>query len=209
MMKIGRCLLMRKDSGFTMIELLAAIVVLSVLMMVAVPTVMNVLTSSRNRTYVDDSIRLVSTFEAEIKKDNKMPIPAVGNCIVVNLAYLDNNTYNDAPYDGEYDRISSFVVARRDNRSSYSYYPRLVEKLPGGDEGYRGIDLTEVNRLYETDAKDLYVKNIGKSKLFDISHESEMGLIAQFNEYSIACESVIVYAAEDLPDTVLDDETGT
>lgn len=196
--------MLKKNSGFTMIELLAAVVVLGVLMMVAVPTVMNVLSDSRNKTYIDDAVRMVSTFEAEIKKDNMMPIPAVGSCIMMNLIYLDNNTFNDAPYDGEYDRLYSFVVAKRETIGEYKYYPRLVEKLPKGDTGYRGIDLTEVNKLYEKDARDLYPKSIGKSKLFDLSEEvgDEAWIKSELASYGISCNSVIVYAPNSIDDSL-------
>ena len=201
MVKIGRCIGVKRNSGFTMIELLVAIVVLGMLMGVAIPTVLNVLTDSRNRTYIDDAIRMSSTFDQQMRKDNMMPIPAVGSCIMMNLTYLDNNTFNDAPYDGEYDRVYSFVVARRENLSDYYYYPRLVEKLPKGDSGYRGVDLVEVDRLYEKDAKDKYVKSIGKTKLFDSSEKA--GNVTELKSilsgYGISCNSVIVYApsAED------------
>lgn len=184
-----------------MIELLATIVVLGILMGVAVPTVMSILNDSRNRTYVDDSIRMTATFDAELRKDNMMPIPAVGSCIMMNLTYIDNNTFNDAPYDGEYDRLLSFVVARRATLSEYKYYPRLVEKLPKGDSGYRGVNLTDSDKLYEKGAIDLYVKSLSRSNLFDVSaKKNDMAYLkAELNRYGISCNSIIVYApnAED------------
>lgn len=193
MIKIGRCIGVKKNSGFTMIELLAAIVVLGVLMTVAVPTVMNVLTDSRNRTYVDDAIRMSSNFETEVRKDNMMALPAIGSCVMMNLTYLDNNTFKNAPYDGEYDRVYSFVVAKRENLNDYKYYPRLVELLPKGNSGYRGVDLTEVNRLYEKKAIDNYVKNVGKNKLFDPSEKTEEEIKTQLNTYGISCNNILLY----------------
>lgn len=193
--------MVEKNRGFTLIELLTAIVVLGILMGIAVPTVMDVLKDSRNRTYVDDAIRLTSNFDTQMRKDNMMPLPAVGSCIMMNLTYLDDNTFNDAPYDGEYDRVYSFVVAKRETLNDYKYYPRLVEKLPKGSSGYRGIDLTEVNKLYEKSAKDLYVKSVGKSKLFDSSTmvSNVSTLRSKLSAYGINCNSIIVYApsAED------------
>lgn len=183
--------MVKKNSGFTMIELLTAVVVLGLLMTIAVPTVMDVLNDSKNRTYVDDAIRMTSTFEAEMRKDNMMPIPAPGNCILVNLTYLDNNTFNDAPYGGEYDRIRSFVVAKRVSRTEYKYYPRLVEKLPKGEKGYRGINLTEVNKLYDKNALDVHVKSVSKDKLFDPSTANEATIKGQLNSYGINCGRII------------------
>ena len=83
------------NKGFTMIELLAAVVVLGILMIVAVPTVTNVLNDSKNKTYIDDSIRLISTFDNQMRKDNMMPVPAINCCIAMNLTYLDNNTFDE------------------------------------------------------------------------------------------------------------------
>ncbi len=186
---------MRKDAGFTMIELLAAVVILGILLSIAIPTVSGVLKDSRNRTYIDDALRLVSSFDSEIRRDNKMPIPKIGGCVIMNLTYLDNNTFDDAPYEGEYSRIYSFVVAKRVDKNRYVYYPRLVEKLTD-QNGYRGIDLTESDKLYEKNAGDIYVKNLGAGALYDVSTQTNSTLVIKLSTYGIDCgsEVPIVYA---------------
>lgn len=190
--------MLKKNSGFSMVELLAAVVILGVLMMVAIPTVTNLLKDSKNKTYVDDSIRLVSTFEEKMRKDNMMPVPAVNNCIAINLTYLDNNTFDDAPYDGEYHGGYSFVVALREDINVYKYYVRLVEKLPSGEEGFRGTDLSEVDSLYAKDAKDVSVKSLKKSSLFDLSDYvlDTSTLKTKLGARGINCGEVIVYAPD-------------
>lgn len=169
---------LKKNSGFTMIELLAAVVVLGVMMMVAVPTVMEVLRDSRNKTYIDDAIRFVSTTQYKMNSDNNVPVPSRGGCLIMNLTYIDNNTFNDAPYDGEYDRTVSMVVAKRNPVGSdeeYVYYVRLLEKLPGDGYAYRGIStFRDVNSLYEKKAKDKFVESVagredGNEYAFDLS----------------------------------------
>ena len=186
---------MKKNAGFTMIELLAAVVVLGILMMIAVPTVTDVLNDSKNKTYVDDSIRLISTFDNQMRKDNMMPVPAINCCIAMNLTYLDNNTFNDAPYDGEYDRLYSFVIAKRLTTYEYNYYVRLMEKLPKGG-GYRGIDLSILDKgsnnsvvdLYDRNAKDVLIKNKGTSSLFDLSKKTVIEMARDLhNDYGISC----------------------
>ena len=188
--------LVKNSFGFTLIELLAAIVIMGVLMGVSVPAVTKVLRNSKNMTYVDDGIRLVSTFQQQMNKDNMMPVPGVHNCIAMNLTYLDNNTFDEAPYGGEYHRLYSFVVAKRENLSNYKYYVRLVEQLPSGDDGFRGIDLSEVDKLYESDAKDVSVKSIGKSALYSLSdYSTNTGdLISELSSYGISCDQIIIYA---------------
>lgn len=200
---------LKKNSGFTMVELLAAIVVLGVLMMVAVPTVMEVLRETRNSTYVDDAIRLVSTMEYKMNSDNMMPVPARGSCLVVNLTQLDNNTFGTAPYDGEYDRSKSFVVAKRlevTDEKEYSYYVRLMEQLPN-DGGYRGVNLTEIDDLYKENATDKYVVNASKDAtvMFDVSlyngkdpdhpvTELQTSLLSQ-TDGELNCAGIVVYAS--------------
>ena len=216
---------LKKNSGFTMVELLAAIVVLGVMMMVAVPTVMEVLRDTRNSTYVDDAIRLVSTMEYRMNSDNMMPVPARGGCLVVNLTQIDNNTFGSAPYDGEYERSKSFVVARRWTRSEiddadaealangtvskakeYSYYVRLMEQLPNNG-GFRGVNLTEVDNLYAKNATEKYVVNASKdaSVMFDLSlYVSDPATYSETNLKSellnqtdgeLDCSSVVIYAS--------------
>ena len=196
------------NAGFTMIELLAAVVVLGILMIVAVPTVTNVLNDSKNKTYIDDSIRLISTFDNQMRKDNMMPVPAINCCIAMNLTYLDNNTFNDAPYDGEYDRVYSFVIAKRKTTYEYDYYVRLVEKLPKSS-GHRGIDLEILDKgadatkvdLYDRNAKDVLVKNVSTGSLFDLGKKTISNMASDLKaNYGIECYGasnnacIIVYA---------------
>lgn len=188
---------MRDSSGFTLIELLAAVAIIAVLMMVAVPAVTEVLRDSRNRTYVEDSIRLVSTLEQQMRKDNKMPVPAVNSCIAMNLSYLDNNTFNDAPYDGEYDRLYSFAVAKRETLSNYKYYVRLVEKLPSSS-GYRGVNLAEVDSLYEKNARDTKIVNLKRTELYSLTDyvTNTATLKSKLSASGINCNEIIVYAPD-------------
>ena len=162
---------MKNNSGFTMIELLAAIIVLGLLMGSAVPIVTNVLTDQKNRTYVEDGIRLASNADNKMRSDNKIVIPPRGGgCVVISLDYMDNNAFSKGPYDGEYDKQASFVVVSRNNSSAdeeYQYYVRLLEKLETGN--YRGIGFKEYNVLYADNARDTVVENVGADAAFSLS----------------------------------------
>ncbi len=204
-------LVRRNNAGFSMMELLAAVVVLGILMGIAIPAVMNVMQDQRHKTYVDDAVRLSSNMEYKMNSDNMVPVPAVGSCIAMNLAYLDNNTFNDAPNDGEYDRLGSFVVAKRVSATAdveYVYYVRLLEKMKGGN--YRGIDLRAVDDdgtgvyLYMEKAYDKCISNVGSSSRNDfvltnyISNTSP--IISRLNSYGISCNKLIIYAPDDTTD---------
>ena len=79
----------KNNLGFSMIELLAAIVILGVLMGVAIPTVINILNDQRNNTYVSDAIKLSTNVDYKMKSDNQMIMPIRGGCVAMNLTYVD------------------------------------------------------------------------------------------------------------------------
>lgn len=155
------------NKGFTMIELLAAIIVLGILMGTAVPTVINIMNDQKNDTYIEDAIRLASNADYKMRSDNKINIPPRnGGCVVITLSYMDNNAFEKAPYGGKYDKQASFVVASRnvkDADEEYQYYVVLIEETESG--GFRGVNLVESNLLYEENARETKVENVGSSAL--------------------------------------------
>ena len=46
---------LRDKKGFTLVELLATVVILGIIMIVAVPNVMGILTRNRSNTYLEDA----------------------------------------------------------------------------------------------------------------------------------------------------------
>lgn len=93
-------------TGFTLVELLAAMVILAILMGVAIPNIVGTITRQRNNVYVEDAKRLVvrarTTFSADtsINKEN-------GVCFT--LEFLDNGDFDEPPNGGIYLRKLSYV----------------------------------------------------------------------------------------------------
>lgn len=153
---------MRKNNkGFTLVELLASLVILGLIMAVAVPNVLGILTSNRNTTYVEDAKKLSTSMEYRFRGDNSLIKPAVADeCIVATLAYLGTTEFEDPPYGGEYDVDKSFVVMKKvctGSDCSYQYYVQLIEKYK--NTHYRGVELTNTENLYNDNYAD-YVKNV-------------------------------------------------
>ena len=163
---------MKNNSGFTMIELLAAIVLLGIMMGSAIPIVISVMNDQKNKTYIEDAIRLASNADNKMRSDNKVQIPPRGGgCVVMSLDYMDNNAFAKGPYDGEYDKAASFVVVSRNLSTAdeeYQFYVRLLEKLENGN--YRGVNFVEYNSLYADNARDSYVENVGSDAAFKLTN---------------------------------------
>lgn len=161
---------MKNQKGFTLVELLAVIVILGIIMAIAIPNVTGILYRNRSSTYVEDAKKLATTAEYKFRGSNNGIVrPADGQCVVMNLAYLDNSEFEDPPNGGEYLKNQSYVVIKR-NGSSYEYYVQLLEKITD-DTDRRGIPLIKSTSLYADGATER-VANVEKGTLFNLSDYS-------------------------------------
>lgn len=165
------------NKGFTMIELLASMVLLSVLMLTAVPTVLRVMDESRKTTVTNDAKKFVSNVEYKIKHNNnyiKRP-KKQNDCILLTLGYLDlSSEFKEGPHGGAYSLDDSFVVVKlkslnttdaagTSNVQMYDYYVTLIE-IYDKTSNY-GIYLVPFDKLSNGQAKQ-YVSGISETKFF-------------------------------------------
>ena len=136
---------MKNNKGFTLVELLASIVILGILMWYAIPQITGMLSNSRNKMFVSDAKKLISQAEYKMKSQNSViEKPADGNCIVLSLVFLDNGDFSSTPNEGSYEKEASYVVVKNNN-SDLEYSANLIEKSKKGD--LRGVTLTRESSL--------------------------------------------------------------
>lgn len=150
--------------AFTLVELLASLVILGVLMLVVVPTVTRIINNNKIDTYLEDAKRFVSNVEYSLKTNTNINLPEKNNCIIVALEYLESSDFDNPPSGGEYDVKKSFVIVKN-NSNSYEYYVRLIEIL--GTNNYRGVDLAKYEDLSEKNAQKEVV-GLKESDIFSI-----------------------------------------
>lgn len=142
--------------GFTLVELLAALVILAAIMAIAVPNVMGILNNSKADAYVEDAKKLLSLAEYKFR-GNPSFRPAPNECTVMSLKYLDNSEFENAPNGGAYDKTNSYVIiVNKPNASGnnqYVYYVTLDEVMDGG--AHRGLVYKSYEELYSNDPTDL------------------------------------------------------
>lgn len=156
---------MKKNSGFTLVELLAVIVIIGILSFYAVPRITGLFTRSRNKMYVSDSLKFTSMVE-QLITSSKIDKPDNGNSIIVCFKYLDTNDLNSPPNQGKY-IDSSFVVAKNNN-GVIEYSVMLVEKIKGG--GYKGVELTRVEDLQKDGATN-HIKEFSNNQINELDNE--------------------------------------
>lgn len=147
------------NKGFTLVELLAAMVILAAIMAIAVPNIMGILNNSKADAYVEDAKKMISLAEYKVRANPNLR-PASGSCKIL-LKDLDNSEFKSAPNNGSYDTTKSFVLVTKQSGSGvkrYNYSVTLVENL-GSGKGTRGISNKTSSQLYSNDPSTLIVNN--------------------------------------------------
>ncbi len=138
--------------GFTIIELLATITILSMIMLVAVPNIMSTLDKSKRRTYVEDAKKMITLAEYKFRANTTIEAPSGVKASAFPLSSMDLTDFSDGPEGGSYDVQSSYVIMINKN-NKYDYYVTLVERYGATNSyKYRGVSLKSRDDLLKQDA---------------------------------------------------------
>ncbi len=131
---------MMNQKGFTLVELIAMMVVIGVLMLITVPNISGIIKKNRESVAIADINKMVATAQSRIETDKTIPkLTNEKQCIVFNLKSLDgNNDINKGVNGGTYDKNQSVVVASKQKIAGSSdtytikYYFGLLENKSVG-----------------------------------------------------------------------------
>ena len=145
---------MKSNKGFTLIELVATITILSIIMMIAVPNVVSILNKNKAQTYVNDARKLVTLAKYLFESD----------------ATIDRTELNKGPENGRYDLEQSFVVIKY-NGTTYEYRVQLYENYTkNGRNVQKGIKLRSYADLVDLTSKNSFVTDKGFIELGSGTH---------------------------------------
>ena len=140
------------NKGFTLVELLAVMVILGVVMAVTIPNIVGISNRNKITTYAEDAKKFKNTAEYMFRGDDTIIKPQNnGECSVVNLGYLHENEFDNPPYGGRYLMDHSIVVMVKKN-NQYKYYVQLIEMFQEKEGAsyttyYRGFKLLDYAQL--------------------------------------------------------------
>ncbi len=141
----------RNNKGFTLVELLAAIIIMGILMAFSIPTIFKMLDENKDKMYIDVTKKLVAQAEYKMRESSStIEKPEEGETIVMSMIYLDSNDFDNTPNNGEYLKEASFVVIKNIGGNKLEYSATVVEKMKKG--GYKGVQLTKSDNLFAKDA---------------------------------------------------------
>ena len=113
--------------GFTLVELLAVIVILSLLLLLAVTTVSSQFKNSKDELY-DTQLNNVKLAAEMWGSDNKVKLNSISDCVTLTLGYLKDEGYVDANIKNTYTKElfkddEVFVnITKETNRYKYEVF---------------------------------------------------------------------------------------
>ena len=146
----------RNRNGFTLVELLAVIVILGIIMLIAVPNVVGVIDNNRKETYLSDAKKMVTMAEYATRTNTSILMPNNGEVTVLRLSYINNGDLTKDPEGNNYDTYRSYIAIKKGTDGFDEYYVNLVG---GTTEKNRGINLTKVDDLNGDNRFKMVVKN--------------------------------------------------
>lgn len=117
---------MKKEKGFTLIEVLAVVIIIGILLLLVVPNVYRYLKRGTDE-YYKNLENTVSLSGKDYFNDYRALLPKyINNVAVLTLEELVENKYIDPVVDSEGETCTGKVVAKNTGKNSYEYYSCLV-----------------------------------------------------------------------------------
>ena len=117
----------KRIKGFTLVELLAVIVILSLLLLLAVTTVSSQFKNSKDELY-DTQLNNIKLAAEMWGSDNKVKLNSISDCVTLTLGYLKDEGYVDANIKNTYTKElfkddEVFVnITKETNRYKYEVF---------------------------------------------------------------------------------------
>ena len=155
--------------GFTLVELLGVIVILSIVMLIAIPNISSTLERSKRDQYLTDAKKMITLTEYELRKGD-VDKPTENQILKITLSYLATNDLEKDPDGVLYDGTNSYVIVFRKN-GYLTYYVNLVAKHGAK---YWGVNFAEQSEL----SGDQRYNTISKSVILptDSQIKTQIGL---------------------------------
>ena len=154
---------MKNNRAFTLVELLAMLVVLGIIMGVTIPNITGILGTNRLNVIKTDALEMVDKAKIKVARGDITQRPEKNHCIVFTLDYLnDNGDIKTGPNGGIYDQYESFVIYKREN-NRYKYFVRLIEDTDDARVGFNFEDIDNIDEVKNDNIKTID-KEIGLTK---------------------------------------------
>lgn len=101
--------------GFTLVEILAMLVILAIILAISVPNITGILSKQKESISLEDANKLVETTKIKVRTKADVTLPSYNQyCNIYTMNFLDtNDDYSTGTNGGEYDKLESFVIVKK------------------------------------------------------------------------------------------------
>lgn len=152
-----------KKNGFTLVELLAVLVIISIITLIATPNVINLMKQSREKKLVEEANTIVDNATYMYKNDKNRSNSNIFDCnedktnCKITLNKLEKGVEQNDPYGYEYKAGESFVVFQEYCNSTTNVCRRTVSV---NIKSCSQKDSTECHYVCSENANDLTTDDI-------------------------------------------------
>ena len=143
--------------GFTLIELLGVIIILSIIMLIAIPNIASMIQKNKKQTYIVDAKKMVSLVQYSFRKGS-INKPAEGSSVTVTLLQLSTSDVEKDSDGKPYHDTKSYVKVTRTN-GYLKYRVQLVTCSNTNSNICDGIKETDIENLDGNNKYNYYNEN--------------------------------------------------
>ena len=166
-----------REKGFTLVELLGVIMILSIVMMIAIPNIASTLEKSKREQYIVDAKKMISLVDYELRR-GEVNKPAEGNIVKITLGYLATSDIEKDPDGVLYDLDNSYVLVSRSSSELHYYVNLVANHGDNTNKNWHGIKVTERSNLDSDTRYELILKNMSLATNADIKQETGITITA-------------------------------
>lgn len=153
---------MKKNKGFTLVELLAVIVILAIIMVIAIPAVLETMTSAKRKSFGEYAMKVSTGAEKQYLEDQLTSNP--GTCVLYDIK-KDLGFSSTGNYEG-------YVIVKMTNND-----PKIYVTLKDNDYMIYGVDgnkleTVEVKNYADGDyLSDINLLSVAKCDVYSVVKE--------------------------------------
>lgn len=157
-----------KQKGFTLIEMIAVVIILGVILIIVVPSISNYINNSRKSAYIADLDAYVKSAVASFAMKEYGSLPIDGEILIVPFKHIElekNNTHK-SPY-GPFDLERSYIVALPTSSGNYKIYVNSIDSAGYGIKNgiIKELDKVDIKFMNKNDIATIDALKIGTKTL--------------------------------------------
>ena len=156
-----------KENGFTLVELIAVLVILSILAMLAAPNVINLMQSGKEGSFISDAEEMVSTATYMYKTQNtrgfegSVFIQSGTNQYKILMSNINGDIPETDPYGYKYDKTNSYVSFQEPSDTATMGTRTISAHFKSCQEDDNGNITSKCHCINAPDATDIKSADIG------------------------------------------------